>query len=272
MIAEKISIIMGVYNAEHTLREAIESILKQTYNNWEFIICDDNSNDATPDILDEYAAKYPNKFLILKNIENFGLAYSLNKCLKYAKGKYIARMDADDISASDRFENQLLFLKENPQIDLVGTSMQRFDSLGLKDILIAVSNPNKYTLRRKIPFNHATIMTYKTVYDTLGGYTVSTRTKRSQDYDLWFRFYHNGFNGENLKHPYYFVREDKNAIRRRTIKVRFNALKTTIIGYKLLGYPKKWLLRPVFMFLFKSLTPFYIIDLFRKIQNNRSQS
>ena len=145
--------------------------------------------------------------------------------------------------------------------------MQHFNEhTGLADIVKSVSNPNYYTLRRHIPYHHATIMTYKYVYDRVGGYTVSERTVRAQDYDLWFRFYHEGFSGNNIHEPLYFMREDVSAIRRRTNKVRWNALKTTYIGYKLLGYPKWWLIRPTFVALYKSLVPFWFVGFYRKCQ------
>src|SRR5690606_25728597 len=113
-------------------------------------------------------------------------------------------------------------------INLIGTSMQKFNENGFHDVVYGIDNPDRYSLRYRTPFNHATILTYKKVYDKLGGYTVSDRTKRSQDYDLWFRFYKENFSGQNLKEILYFVREDKAAIRRRTFKVRFNAYKTTL--------------------------------------------
>ena len=126
-----------------------------------------------------------------------------------------------------------------------------------------------YTLKNKIPFHHATILTYKSVYDDLGGYTVSKRTNRAQDYDLWFRFYAAGFNGNSLKEPLYLVREDSGAIRRRTFNVRWNAFKTTRKGFKILNYPKYWIIKPFFTMVFKSLVPFKLVELYRKIQSKR---
>lgn len=95
---------MGVYNCADTLPEAIESIINQTYSNWELIICDDCSTDETWAVLERYQAKYPEKIKLVKNQINSKLAFSLNHCLKYATGEYVARMDGDDISVPDRFE------------------------------------------------------------------------------------------------------------------------------------------------------------------------
>lgn len=263
---EKISVIMGVFNCSKTLPEAIDSIIAQTYTDWELIMCDDCSTDDTYKVAEEYKNKYPDKIILIRNEVNSRLAFSLNHCLKYATGKYVARMDGDDISLPDRFEKQIAYLKEHPDIDLVGTAMQRFDEKGKHDVVYGVKNPDRYTLRKHIPFCHATIMTYKSVYDKLGGYTVAERTKRAQDYDLWFRFFDHNFNGGNLSEALYLVREDKNAVRRRTAKVRINAYKTTLMGYKLLNYPKYWLIKPTINFIIRLITPYFIVDWYRLLQ------
>lgn len=263
----KISIIMGIYNCTDTLPEAIDSILNQTYTNWQLIMCDDCSTDNTYDVAKSYQEKYPDKIIVIKNDINRRLAYSLNHCLKYADGEYIARMDGDDMSSPERFEKQISFLENNPEYDIVGTAMQRFSGNDkMADIVYSIDNPDYYTLKKKPPFHHATIMARRKVYDTLNGYTISERTNRAEDYDLWFRFYHAGFKGQNLKEPLYLVREDAAAIRRRTVKSRFNALKITFYGYKLLGYPKIWLVRPILRTFIKSLIPYKFVEVYRKWQ------
>lgn len=272
MEQEKVSIIMGAYNCSDTLHEAIDSIIKQTYKNWEFIICDDASTDGTHGILLSYQNLYPDKFIILQNERNSKLSYSLNRCLEYATGQYIARMDGDDLSDPKRIEKQVKFLKKHPEIDLVGSSMQRFNEKGFIDVISCDERPDKFTLKSKNPFNHATILTYKRVYDRLGGYTVSERTTRAQDADLWFRFFKEGFKGRNISEPLYLVREDRAAIRRRTFKVRYNLFKTTIIGYKMLDYPLSWYVPATLKFITKSVTPYFLIDLYRKYQGMRFKS
>ncbi len=264
---DKISVIMGIFNCAGTLSAAIDSILAQTYSNWELIMCDDASTDNTYDIAKAYQEKYPDKIILVRNDVNSKLAFSLNHCLKFATGKYIARMDGDDMSAPERFETQLSFLKSHPGVDLVGTAMKRFDGDKFADVVKGIDNPDKYTLRKHVPFNHATIMTYKYVYDALEGYTVSERTILAQDYDLWFRFYYAGFTGVNLSEVLYFVRENLSAIKRRTFKSRWNSFKTTKFGFKLLNYPKWWIFREFFMTLIKSLTPFWCVNIYRKIQS-----
>ena len=257
---------MGIYNCAETLPDAISSIINQTYTNWQLIMCDDCSTDGTYSVAESYVKQYPDKMVLVKNEQNMRLAYSLNHCLLYADGELVARMDGDDLCAPDRFEKQVRFLDEHPDIQLVGTAMQRFDKDGYHDIVYGVEHPDRFSLRRHTPFCHATIMTYKYVYDKLQGYTVAERTKRGQDYDLWFRFYAEGFSGENLKDPLYYVREDKNAVRRRTAKVRINSYKTTRIGFRLLGYPKWWIIEPTVTLIVKCLTPYFVIDIYRKMQ------
>lgn len=261
-----ISVIMSVYNCADTLRDAIDSILAQTYTNWEFVICNDCSTDNTFAICQSYAKKYPDKFVLVQNDVNRKLAYSLNHCLEHASGKFVARMDGDDRSHPDRFEKQVKYLIEHPEIDLVGCAAQRFNENGLNDIYYMDEHPDRYSLYRKVPFGHAMIMTYKRVYDALDGYVVAKRTERGQDYDLWFRFFHKGFQGANLQEALYDVREDDNAIRRRTFKVRWRTYQTTRMGYKLLNYPIRWRILAFLSVVAKSMTPFWVQKLIRKLQ------
>lgn len=267
MIKGQVSVIMSVFNCGDLVRTSIDSILAQTYTNWKMIICNDCSTDNTLEIINEYAKKYPDKFLIIQNEKNSRLAASLNHCLKYADGEYCARMDGDDYVTPDRFEEQVNYLKEHTNVDLVGTYMQRFNEDKFSDIVKVPLQPNKYTLKNAVPFNHGTIMTYKRVYDALGGYTVSDVTARAEDVDLWFRFFAAGFCGENIPEPLYFVRENVDAIKRRTVKSRWNAFKIRIYGYRLLKFPKRWIIKPFFVTLFKSLTPVCIVNIYRWFQS-----
>lgn len=260
-----VSVIMGVYNCATTVSDAIESILNQSYQNWELIICDDCSTDSTYEIIKEYEKKYPNKIKCIKNTQNSYLSATLNHCLMHASGELIARMDGDDISVKDRLSEQVIFLENNKEIDLVGTAMKYFGEVGVERVITKKEYPTKTSLKKYPPFHHASIMTYKRVYDQLGGYVVSKRTRRGQDFDLWYRFYREGFVGANLSEPLYLCREDLNAIKRRTISVRWNTFRTMILGYKMLNYPIRWYIIPV-LELSKCLIPSKIIILYRKMQ------
>ncbi len=259
----KVSIIMGAYNCQNTICESIDSILAQTFTDWEFIICDDASTDETLKILNQYKANYPDKFIILHNDTNIMLAGSLNKCLKVANGKYIARMDADDLSVPTRLQKQYDFLENNCDIDVVGTFMQGFDNNGLKDIVPIKLNPVDIDLPKGNPFHHATIMMKKSVYDKLNGYTVSETTRRVEDVDLWFRFFSKGFKGTTIPEPLYLVRIDEGAYKRRKIKYSFDASKVLFNGIKLLHLPPKYYiytLKPIIsQFIPKKLKIYYRI-------------
>ena len=262
----KISVLMGIYNCEDTLGEAIESIFAQSYTNWELILCDDGSTDGTYALAKWYVSQRPSQCILLRNETNRKLSYTLNRCLEAASGELVARMDADDISHPDRFEKQVRFLREHPGIQLVGTDMQCFDETGKHGIRHAVEKPDKMTLRNTTPFFHATIMTYKTVYDELGGYTVGKRAERIEDVELWFRFFQHGFCGANIPEVLYDVRENYETIKRRTIKERLNSFRTLAWGYGLLGFPKNWLIKPAVLAILKSFVPFCVVKWIRQKQ------
>lgn len=259
-----VSVIMGIYNCESTLPSAIESILQQTYTNWELIMCDDGSSDRTFEVAQEYVEKYPDRIILVKNDSNSGLAYSLNHCLENASGEYVARMDGDDESRPSRFEKQVNYLKEHPDIQLVGTDIQLFDNEGPSGMMVGPEHPDKYCFKTKNPFMHATIMTYKYVYDKLGGYTVSERTRRSQDRELFFRFFHAGFQGANIKEPLYYGCDDMSAVKRRTFKVRWNSFMISRDGFLLLDLPKIWIVEAFVKMILKSIVPYKLIYYYRK--------
>lgn len=233
---DKISVIMATYNCETTVEKSIDSILAQTYENWVMIICDDGSTDGTLAILNRYAAAYPDKFVIIHNEKNSKLPYSLNHCLKYVQTELVARMDGDDWSTPDRFEKQVNFLKNHPEYDLVGTGVTVFD--GEKNIasIIKTPVPTKHTMLKSNAFSHATIMTYKRVYDALGGYSLDPTVERVEDVDLWCRFLAAGFKGYNLPDELYVILENVGAAKRRTFRARLNSAKTRCRGYKLMGF------------------------------------
>lgn len=235
----RVSIIMATYNCKDTLKKSIDSILLQTYTDWEFIICDDCSSDGSYGVLLEYKNRYSDKFIVLRNEVNSKLAFSLNRCLEIAKGEYIARMDGDDISVPERLQRQVSFLDANPEYAVVGTAMSAFeqDDCKLKNTRYVKEIPSPNDLLNGPCFFHATIMMRKQAYELVGGYTVSDRTMRAQDYDMWFRFFANGLTGYNLQEALYLVREDDAALKRRTIKSRCYEVQTKLIGYHLLNYP-----------------------------------
>lgn len=125
----RVSVIMAVRNGERHIAEAIESTLSQTYRDFEFLIVDDASDDATPDILDRFAAQ-ENRIRIIRNDKNIGPYPSANRALRRAAGEMIARIDADDRSAPDRLALQVGFLDAHPEHLLVGSSYRSIDAAG----------------------------------------------------------------------------------------------------------------------------------------------
>ena len=116
----KVSIVTSVHNGEIYLRESIDSILQQTYANFEFIIIDDGSNDRTPEILDSYTKD--NRIRIFKNSKKLGLSKSFNLVIKKSTGEYIARHDADDISIKNRLFVQKNYLDLHQNVAVVSSS------------------------------------------------------------------------------------------------------------------------------------------------------
>ena len=235
----KISVIMGVHNGEKTISRAIDSILNQTMKDFEFIICNDCSTDNTENIVNEYVDK-DKRVKLINNLSNMGLAASLNRCIDISEGIYIARMDDDDISHINRFEVQNKFLDNHTEYDIVGSSRQTFDELGVW---------NTYGVERELTtediikcniFTHPTVMMRKDALIKAGMYTVSKRTMRGQDFDLWCKMYAAGSKGYVLGDVLFDYYEDRNKIKEIKPRFRWNNFKTHIIWRKKMGLPLKY--------------------------------
>ena len=184
----KISVIMGVHNGEKTLPRAIDSILNQTLADFELIICDDCSTDATIKVIKSYTEK-DNRVILTRNESNCGLASSLNNCINISKGEYIARMDDDDISHADRFEKQNNFLDKHQEYAIVGTCRNTFDNAGIWNTYGQGGELTKEDIIKCNIFTHPTVMMRKEALVSAGMYTVCERTMRGQDFDLWCKMY-----------------------------------------------------------------------------------
>lgn len=123
----KISVLMAVFNGEKFLKEAIDSIIYQTWPDFEFIVVDDGSMDRTASILISYT---DDQIRVLRNPENLGLVRSLNIGIKLCLGKYVARMDAHDISHPERFTKQVAYMQDDPEFDIFGTNISLMDHTG----------------------------------------------------------------------------------------------------------------------------------------------
>lgn len=236
--SKKISILMGIYNCASTLREAIDSIIAQTYDNWEFIICDDGSKDESHAIAQEYAAKDPKRFRILQNERNMGLNHTLNRCLAAATGEYVARMDGDDLCEADRFEKEAAFLNEHPEYAIVSCHMTMFDESGTWGIVKTKETPQVRDFPTTVPmFVHAACMIRREAFLDVDGYTEDERLLRVEDYHLWYKFYAKGYRGYNLPEALYHMRDDRNATHRRSARARMNGIYATFVGFKMVNLP-----------------------------------
>ncbi len=260
----KVSIIMSTFNGSKYICDAIESIISQTFSDWELIICDDCSTDDTYKILTKYSAKYPEKFIIFQNKNNLRLAASLNECLKYASGEYIARMDDDDISLPERFSCQVKFLNEHPDVSYVCSNCYLFDNdnniwgVSINKRPLTVENIYKYQL-----IVHPTVMIRKDVLTQVGGYTVARYTRRTEDFDLWCKLCSEKKTGFNLDEILLKYREDNHSFKKRKAKYRVDAFKLRMIWRRRLNLPLRYDLY-AYAALMKILIPSPIIKIFHK--------
>lgn len=237
----KISVIMGIYNCQETLAESIDSLLNQTFNDFELIMCDDGSADGTYQIARSYCERFPEKIILLKNEKNMGLNYTLNQCLKAAKSPYIARMDGDDISLPQRFEKEVEYLDKHPEFAIVSTPMIFFDETGDWGRNYRIENPQIIDFVKHAPFFcHAPCMVRREAYMDVGGYTVDKRFLRYEDCNLWYKMYAKGYRGHNLDEPLYKMRDDRNAYKRRSFSSRLRALYVKGHGFRLVKMKKRY--------------------------------
>ena len=243
-----ISVIMGIYNCAGTLPEALDSLLSQTIQDFEVILCDDGSADETYQVAEQYQKAHPEMFVLLKNQKNEGLNHTLNVCLKAARGKYIARMDGDDRCPPDRFEKELKALADDPSIAIVSSDMCHFDETGTWGMICHPTDPEPKDFLHGTPFCHAPCMVRKEAYDAVDGYTEDERLLRVEDYNLWMKMYQKGFRGRNIHEPLYEMRDDRNAYSRRKFRYRLNeahAIHLAVRELKLPVYGHLYALRPI---------------------------
>lgn len=187
-IAPKISVLMSVYNGSQYLRESIESVLNQSFADFEFVIIDDCSTDDSWEILKGFLAQ-DGRITLLKNEENIGLTRSLNKGLKIVKGEYVARQDADDISLPTRFDKQVAYLESSKDTVLVSGNYSYIDAQGAFIKNLSLSDNADVTGWYLLFYNrigaHGLATFRREAAIALGGYLETF--KYSQDYEFWHR-------------------------------------------------------------------------------------
>ncbi|TAF63060.1 MAG: glycosyltransferase family 2 protein [Cytophagales bacterium] len=187
MTSPMISVIMPVFNAESYLKEAIESILNQTFSDFEFLIFNDGSKDKSAEIVQSYAQK-DSRIIFYNYQENTGYLKHLNEGIELAKGKYIARMDADDISLPQRFQEQVDFMEKNQEIGICGTWFEVFDNNTRKTIQVTKHNADDFGIKISLLYycslGHPTILAKASL---LKNNPYDQYFYPAEDYELWSR-------------------------------------------------------------------------------------
>lgn len=182
----KISVVMPVYNGAKYIREAIDSILNQTFTDFEFIIVNDCSTDRTEDIIKSYTDE---RIRYIKNEKNMGVAASLNNGFDIAEGEYIARMDADDISLPQRFEKQLEFMEANKDIAVCGCEVELFGDAEKTDTYTVFGKANmKINLLFSSCLCHPAVVLRRSVIEK-EHYRYNDYFDKLEDYELWTRIF-----------------------------------------------------------------------------------
>lgn len=197
----EISVIMGVYYRENNLsklKKSVESILSQTLPSFEFLICDDGSVSEACAYFDAIS-KDDDRIRLIRPGKAYVLPEKLNCCLQYARGEWIARMDDDDVSHPERFEQQVHFLKNNPQIAFVGCNVNLVCEgiqVGMRKLPFSPTVKDFFMTQ---PYIHPALMFRKHALQIVNGYSEDKRVLLCEDYDLLLRMYEKGLVGANIQ-------------------------------------------------------------------------
>jgi hypothetical protein len=185
--APRVSVVVGAYNGERFLRPAIESILNQTFSDFELIVVDDCSSDRTPQILKEFK---DDRMKVVRNERNLGIAETFNKGIAATRGEYIAVQDHDDFSWPTRLECEVAFLDSNPQVGMVGSSCNVMDEAGTLVPHWPVESEDanlRWALLWRCSFFHTSVMVRRRVIQEVGGYSSDPKYRFAEDYEWMSR-------------------------------------------------------------------------------------
>lgn len=206
----KVSVLMSVFNGEAYVADAIESILKQSYKDFEFIIIDDGSTDRSLEIIEHY--EHSDSRIVLIRQSNQGLVAALNLGMKVAKAPLIARIDADDIALEQRLEKQVHYMDAHSKVLALGSSIRIIDEQNslLRDVIYPTGTDTvAESMRKGCKVAHPSVIFRKDAVLHLGGYREICR--HAEDYDLWLRLIEIG-EIDNLEEPLLLYREHSNKI------------------------------------------------------------
>jgi glycosyltransferase involved in cell wall biosynthesis len=220
-----ITVLMSTYNDGIFLENAIRSVIEQSFKNFEFLIINDGSTDNTDQILKKYK-KIDQRINVYNNTKNIGLTRSLNLGLKLSIGRYIARMDGDDISSVFRLEKQYSYFKNNPNCRILATEGALVNEKGkkIKNIKIPIFKESQlnYLMNYGCPFIHSSIMFDKYFIKKFSGYNEEFRTR--QDLELWLRVLSAGYKIECLKERLIYLRFNQNSTSNNSLNLYTNVL------------------------------------------------
>lgn len=270
---KKVSVIMGIYNQwdEQILMDAVNSILTQTCTDFEFIICDDGSDQRAAEKINRLA-ELDSRIILIGEEENHGLAFSLNQCIGKACGQYIARMDADDISLPMRLEHQINFLDTHPEYMWCGCNTFLFDENGIWGERKMPEIPKDKDYLKYSPFIHPAVMYRAEIFEIMDGYKVSKETLRCEDYEIFMRFHQVGYRGYNIQENLFQYRETAASFQKRSIHARMNEAKIRYRNFKTMGilWPNGWIyvLRPVIA----GLVPYKLLMWLKRYEAKETQN
>lgn len=184
MTAPKVTVLMPVYNGEKYLRPAIDSILRQSHKDFEFLLIDDGSTDASPDICGSYR---DSRIRLVSNQRNLGLIATLNRGLELAGGEYVARMDCDDVSLPQRLERQVDFMDRNPEVGISGTWFEKLSGRKREIVRPPFDDPTiRFFLVFDNIFLHSSMFLRRAFLNT-HGLRYHPDYKYTEDFELWVR-------------------------------------------------------------------------------------
>lgn len=223
-----VTVLMSVYNGMPYLKDAIDSILHQTFTDFKFLIFDDASTDGTSQILAQYAQK-DSRIQIVTNDRNYGLGANLARGVEMAQTPWIARMDADDLAFPNRLELQLDYVAKHPEVRVLGGYAIDIDLQGntVSERKVPISHQQIKKLVWTNPFLHGTVLLHRESILKVGSY--SSQLAKRQDYELWFRCAKAGFQFANLPTPLIYYRFTNDTLQRNDWKV---ALTHVAVGWK----------------------------------------
>ena len=233
----RVSVIMAVFQMAgnvSVLERAVRSIEKQTSADWELLIYDDGSADGTLQEVRRLARRDA-RIRVLHGTRNRKAGYARNRCIRAAKGRYLAIMDADDVSAPDRLEVQADFLDAHPEYAFAGSSAWMADSRGVWGLRTVEERPGRESFLSTLPFVHPSVMMRREAAVALHGYREGPGSYRVEDYEFLMRMYAAGYRGYNIQKPLLWYREDASAYRRRKYRYRITECRMRLQGFARLG-------------------------------------